>query len=149
MQQALDALANSKAYKGNITALLNDAGTAEYVVLNSDTVLNVDTEGDHGSSTSGDYTVTLRASADTAKYPAGLALTIATTVASPNEEAEWTLYSENLVTGKEQVEDNGTVTVNKARTDVLVAETSSNLLRYYVVVEVDGETLTTSPMIGG
>ena len=145
MQQALDALANADAFKGNITALLNDKGTAEYVVLNSTTPVTIGTEGDHGN-TSGDYTVSLKTALD----GKGLTLTInATSVETPNEVAEYTLYSENLVTGDERVEARGDVTVDATTVYAKVADTSSNLLRYYVVVEVEGDTLTTNTVIGG
>ena len=56
MQQALDALDDADAFTGNVTALLNERGTAEYLVLNSDDSVGIGTEGDHGTS-KGDMTL--------------------------------------------------------------------------------------------
>ena len=53
------------------------------------------------------------------------------------------------MTGDERVEARGDVTVDATTVYAKVADTSSNMLRYYVVVEVEGDTLTTNTMIGG
>ena len=57
---ALNALANKDSFSGTISAVLSDAGTAEYLVLNSDDNVNLTTDsGDTGHDTGDYYSVSM------------------------------------------------------------------------------------------
>ena len=64
ISQALDALDNSTAYQGEVAAVRNDRGTAEYLVFKSWTNLDVTTDDGSTPSTGSVGSVTLNTSGD-------------------------------------------------------------------------------------